>query len=241
MALVTLTNLRYRVGTMRRERARVAFYRQFVRRGELAFDVGAHVGDRTTLLLRAGARVVAVEPQPALFQKLERAFGEDKRVTLVGEAVGAEPGEAELRWPGDGLALASMSTEWVERVRRSGRFGSEWENRTVVPVTTLDALIGAYGTPAFCKIDVEGFEEAVLQGLGHPIKTISIEFTPEYLDSTERALRRLAEIGEYRFEYGIGESLALMEGNWLSGDELLSRLRGCDPRSFGDIYARVTG
>jgi FkbM family methyltransferase len=239
MALVTLSSLRYRIGTMRRERARVEFYRQFVRRGEMAFDVGAHVGDRTTLLLRTGARVVAVEPQPALFQKLGRAFGEDKRVTLVKEAVGAEPGEAELRWPGDGLALGSMSTEWVERVRSSGRFGGEWENRTVVPVTTLDALIERYGTPSFCKIDVEGYEEPVLRGLSRPISTISIEFTPEYLDSTERALRRLAEIGEYRFDYGIGESLALVEGHWLSGDELLSRLREYDPRSFGDIYACV--
>jgi FkbM family methyltransferase len=241
MALVTLSSLRYRIGTMRRERARVEFYRQFVRRGELAFDVGAHVGDRTTLLLRTGARVVAVEPQPALFQKLGRAFGEDKRVTLVKEAVGAEPGEAELRWPGDGLALGSMSTEWVERVRSSGRFGGEWENRTVVPVTTLDALIDRYGTPSFCKIDVEGYEEPVLRGLSRPISTISIEFTPEYLDSTERALLWLGELGDYRFDYSFGESLALAQKRWIPRGELISLLRAADSGTVGDIYARAAG
>ena len=31
----------------------------------LAFDIGAHVGDRTAAFRRLGARVVAVEPQPA--------------------------------------------------------------------------------------------------------------------------------------------------------------------------------
>lgn len=226
---------------MRRDRARVGFYGQFVGPEELAFDIGAHVGDRTRLLLRTGARVVAVEPHPVLQDKLERAFSGDPRVTLVAAAVGAETGEAELRWPKGGLALASMSGEWVERVRGSGRFGSDWDDSAVVPVTTLDALVEQYGVPAFCKIDVEGYEEAVVQGLSHPIANVSIEFTPEFLDSTERALQRLGELGPYRFDYALGESLALVEGRWLTRDELLARLRACDPQAFGDVYARLDG
>ncbi len=43
-------------------------YRQFVRPGDLVFDVGAHVGDRVASFQRIGARVVAVEPQPAMVQ-----------------------------------------------------------------------------------------------------------------------------------------------------------------------------
>src|SRR5215469_2575767 len=115
------SDLRFRLGVARRDRARVAFYRQFVEAGDLAFDVGAHVGDRTALLVRAGARVVAVEPHPLLQEKLERLFGGDARVTLVAQALGAEPGSAELRWPHGGLALSSMSDEWIGRVRDSGR------------------------------------------------------------------------------------------------------------------------
>ena len=41
-------------------------YRPFVRPGDLVFDIGAHVGDRVAAFRRLGARVVAVEPQPAL-------------------------------------------------------------------------------------------------------------------------------------------------------------------------------
>ena len=39
------------------------FYRGIVAPGDLAFDIGAHAGNRTRALLRAGARVVALEPQ----------------------------------------------------------------------------------------------------------------------------------------------------------------------------------
>jgi FkbM family methyltransferase len=242
MGLVLLSELRYRIGTKRLERVRVRFYRQFVQPGDLAFDVGAHVGDRTALLLGAGARVVAVEPQRALSEKLRRAFGEEPRVVLVEQAVGAEPGEAELRWPPGGRALASMSSEWIGRVRDSGRFANdEWTDGELVPVTTLDALIEEHGVPAFCKIDVEGFEHDVLRGLSHAIRTVSIEFTPEHLDSTERSLQRLQELGDYRFDYGLGESLDLVERRWLTRDELLERLRATDPRWFGDIYARLPG
>jgi FkbM family methyltransferase len=242
MGSVLLAELRYRIGAKRLERARVRFYRQFVGPGDLAFDVGAHVGDRTALLLLAGARVVAVEPQRALRDKLRRAFGDDARVVLVEQAVGAEPGEAELRWPPGGLALASMSPEWVGRVRQSGRFANdEWTDGEIVPVTTLDALIEEHGVPVFCKIDVEGFEHDVLRGLSQAIRIVSVEFTPEHLDSTERSLRRLEELGDYRFDYGLGESLELVERRWLTRNELLERLRATDARWFGDVYARLTG
>ena len=47
---------------------------QFVRPGDLVFDVGAHVGDRIAAFRRLGARVVAVEPQPALVRTLQAAL-----------------------------------------------------------------------------------------------------------------------------------------------------------------------
>jgi FkbM family methyltransferase len=238
---VGLRQLRYTVGTMRRDVARTAFYRRFVKPGDLAFDIGAHTGDRTRLLLRAGARVVAVEPHPALSAKLQRTFEAEPDVVIVAEAVGTEAGSAELRWPAGGLPMASMAEEWVERVQSSGRFRVAWEEHAVVSVTTLDELIEGHGLPTFCKIDVEGYEEQVLAGLTHPIASLSIEFTPEFLDSTERSLARLAELGEYRFAYSVGESLKLNGGGWLTQEQALSQLRELDAMSFGDVYARRSG
>jgi len=238
---VGLRQLRYTLGTMRRDARRTAFYRRFVKPGDLAFDIGAHTGDRTRLLLRAGARVVAVEPHPALSAKLQRTFEGEPDVVVVAEAVGAEPGTAELRWPAGGLPVASMADEWIDRVRTSGRFRVAWEEHAEVAVTTLDELIDRHGVPAFCKIDVEGYEEQVLAGLTQPIASLSIEFTPEFLDSTERSLTRLAELGAYRFAYSLGESLELSRDGWLTREQVLSRLRELDAMSFGDVYARRSG
>ena len=55
-------------------------YAQFVRSGDLVFDVGAHVGDRVASFRRLGARVVAVEPQPALALTLKTLYGRDRNV-----------------------------------------------------------------------------------------------------------------------------------------------------------------
>ena len=45
-----------------------------------------------------------------------------------------------------------------------------------VPVVTLDAAIEHYGVPAYCKIDVEGWEFEVLRGLSQAVDLISLEF-----------------------------------------------------------------
>ena len=59
-------------------------YGSFVRRGDLVFDVGAHVGDRVASFRRLGARVVAVEPQPALVKVLKLFYGRSADVRRGG-------------------------------------------------------------------------------------------------------------------------------------------------------------
>ena len=60
-----LRSLRIYYGDRRRRAAMERLYARFVQPGDLVFDVGAHVGDRVAAFRRLGARVVAVEPQPA--------------------------------------------------------------------------------------------------------------------------------------------------------------------------------
>src|SRR5262249_11308001 len=71
-------------------------YRQFVPGGAPAFDIGAHVGDRVPGFRRPGARVVALEPQPALHRTLRLLHGRDAGVTLLSAAVGRAPGRATM-------------------------------------------------------------------------------------------------------------------------------------------------
>src|SRR5258708_19975672 len=71
-------------------------YGSFVAAGDLAFDIGAHVGDRIAVLRRLGARVVAVEPQPALVKTLKLLYGRDRAVAIEPVAIGRGAGMAKF-------------------------------------------------------------------------------------------------------------------------------------------------
>lgn len=147
----------------------VAFYSQFVRPGDLVFDVGANAGYKTEIFLECGARVVSVEPNPLCIRILEYEFGKDRRVTLVKKAVGAEEGVLPMNIHGVS-PTSSLLDDW-EPLRVAGV-----AQRIEVPVTTLDRLMEEFGRPSFIKIDVEGFEVPVLAGLSSPVRYLSFEY-----------------------------------------------------------------
>src|SRR5215467_3453492 len=79
-----------------REAAMDALYGRFIRPGGLAFDIGAHVGDRIASFRRLGARVVALEPQRDCVRVMRILFGFDPEVTLIEAACGARDGSLTL-------------------------------------------------------------------------------------------------------------------------------------------------
>jgi hypothetical protein len=110
-----------------------------------------------------------------------------------------------------------------------------WDTKVIVPVTTLDRLIEEYGQPAFCKIDVEGFEFEVLKGLSRPIRVVSIEFTPEFMDPAIDSINRLSSLGMIWFNYAIGEWMNLRLAKWVKADEIADVIRALP--DGGDVYA----
>ena len=79
-------------GDAARDAAMDALYARFLRAGDLAFDIGAHVGDRTGSFRRLGARVVALEPQPLCAEVIRRIYQGDAAVALIQSACGEKPG-----------------------------------------------------------------------------------------------------------------------------------------------------
>ncbi|HEU5300930.1 MAG TPA: FkbM family methyltransferase [Acidimicrobiia bacterium] len=220
---------------------RAAFYGQFVEAGDVVFDVGANIGNRTKVFAHLGATVVAVEPQRGCGDFLEEAYGGETHVHVVRAALGASVGEADMQvstWS----ALSSLSPSWIEAVRASGRHADAlWTHSERVPVDTLDRLIDRYGLPTFVKIDVEGFEADVIAGLSVPVAALSMEFHSEHVAGARRWLAHLSGIADYRFQLSFGESLELTPQGWLTASEFDARLDDLPDLSWGDAYARLEG
>ena len=223
----------------RRKNDMLGFYRQFFGPGSLCFDIGANMGNRVRVFNAIGAAVVALEPQERCFDSLVSEFGDVPGITILKKAVGAASGHAEMM-ESDAHTISSMSREWIDRVRLSGRFREHtWSRPKPVEVVTLDQLIGGYGMPEFCKIDIEGYESEAIKGLTKAIPKLSFEFTPEFLESAAACVEHLSRIAQYDFNYSLGESMRLSLAAWVDSAEIMSLLRALPREAFGDVYARA--
>lgn len=223
-------------------RSWTAFYSQFIKDGDLCFDVGAHVGLKAEMMLALGARVICVEPQPLLVDVLrgkfntDKRFNTDKNVEVVPGGLASAPGELQLSLCSKASTIATFSDSW-----KNGRFANDysWDTEVSVSVFTLDSLVKKYGIPAFCKIDVEGFELEVLHGLTVPLRVLSIEYVSEALDQTKDCLQYLTDLGANGFNYTIGEIPRLARQEWTDAKTIVNEISASDDElAWGDIYIR---
>lgn len=131
----------------------MALLLHLLRPGDLFVDVGANLGAYTILAAAvAGADVLALEPHPANYARLlenvecNRVGG---KVEAIMAAAGDTPGRLMFTGSGTTCHLVGPAEAAPDAIE--------------VPVLTLDGALRGRG-PTMIKIDVEGFEAAVLTG-----------------------------------------------------------------------------
>lgn len=228
--------MRQWIGQRVRRNRVLRMYRPLIGSGALCFDIGAHVGERVQVFRRLGARVVAVEPQPAILEQLRVRWDSDPYVFIEASAVAATVGHARLRLNRSHSTLASLDPQW----QMEGRFAStEWGDGVVVPTTTLAHLIENHGRPDFCKIDVEGAELEVLKGLDRPLPLLSFEFSAPFLERVRECTDRLRQLGPIETNLSLGEAGNLELPRWAPAEVVLDHIyRSTDADLWGDVYVR---
>lgn len=219
----------------KRHQRMLDFYSTFIQPGELVYDVGANVGGITKIFLDIGAKVVCIEPQDDCIEILQSKYGKNPNVTLIRKGIAQKNGKITLYICEKANTISTFSDKW-----KTGRFSNyKWTKTKRVPVTTLDSLIEEFGMPVFCKIDVEGFELQVLQGLSHPIPYISFEFTREFLDDAKSCVQHLLSIGNAQFNFSLGGSMQMASKTWMTTRKLFGELTSIqDNKMWGDIYVK---
>jgi FkbM family methyltransferase len=232
-------SLRIYHGDKARDAAMETLYGRFLKRGDIAFDIGAHVGDRISAFRRLGVQVVALEPQPGPLRALRLIHGRDPNVMLIPAAAGDREGHVSFHVNSANPTVSTVSDAFVEAADGAGGWeGQVWDQTITVPCLTLDRLIRDHGRPAFVKIDVEGFEDRVLMGLHTPLPALSFEFTTIARDVARRCLDVLSRLGPYRFDVALGETQRLTFNRWIAASEMASYLDTLPhDANSGDVYA----
>ncbi|MEG4519845.1 MULTISPECIES: FkbM family methyltransferase [unclassified Microcoleus] len=213
----------------------IDFIRNFVQPGQLVFDVGANIGQKADIYAAAGAKVICFEPQPNCVNILTEKYQHNQNIAIVNKGLAEQAGTMQLSVCTDANYISTFSKKW-----QTGRFANyEWNQTVTVEVTTLDEMIEVWGRPHFCKIDVEGFEYQVLQGLSTPIPYISFEFAIEFIDDTKKCINHLKSLGYKLFNFANGEQNNLVFPEWVSDERLAQYLESSnDSLLWGDIYAK---
>jgi FkbM family methyltransferase len=144
---------------------------QYLRPGDICFDVGSHVGYMTILmahLVGPSGRVAAFEPVPETFAALRENVRLNglENVQTECTAVGEQEGTICL------YCDSTQELSWTPSVAAYSAGGGDLK-RISAPVLTLDDYARTSGLlPAVVKIDVEGAELAVLRGARQVLREI---------------------------------------------------------------------
>ena len=207
--------------------------------GRSAIDIGAHRGEVTAELLAQGFRVISVEPQGWLADRLAQRFATEMKAgqfVLERCAASDKQGTAILH-VGSASTISSLEEEWTT-VAFPELF--QTPTRVEVPLVPAGELMQRHGMKhaSFAKIDVEGHELPALHGLlagaiaSEPPAAIMFEASHAFPEQAEACLKFLAQNGYTKFDLFVRWGVDPVAAKRSLSAELPDAWRACEGRNF---------
>jgi FkbM family methyltransferase len=170
----------------------------------LIFDIGFNKGEFADACFSQypECKVIGVEANKDLFYDAPQRENLVVLNNLVAEADDSMV-EFFVEFKQNGISTASKDFMKDSRFTRGSKYltenSAEWCSVGSVPTITLDTLIKEYGVPDVIKIDVEGYEYNVVQGLTQKVGKICFECHEEEEDKLHSTVKHLKELGYTEF------------------------------------------
>ena len=187
--------------------------RRYLSPGDVAIDIGAHVGDSTLPLALAVGRsgcVLALEPNPYVFGVLEQnaALNPDRtRIIPLPFAATPEDGELEFEYSDAGFCNGGMH-EGISRWRHAHAFRLKVQGRNLETFLEREhpALLPRL---RFIKTDAEGYDHSILVSLSRLLAERRPYVRAEVFKLTSEPQRREM----HRFLTGLGYEIFRYTGD----------------------------
>lgn len=159
-------------------------------------DVGANTGYYALIAAYQGARVTAFEPNPVYADLIEMSVAENHfegQVDIVRSGVSDTEGEATLWVPKNYQGSATLVEGYIDE-------HYDLKPQEVSLVTLDSAVTIPDDTPLIIKIDTEGYEEHVWDGMQDILAkkpVIALEYTPD--SYSDKFLDKLEDYGDLKW------------------------------------------
>ena len=142
----------------------------------LIFDLGAYNGDTLKTYID-NYKIIAVECNPKLVNKLNSKYKDYESLIVVNKCISDTDNTIQDFYISDHLVWSSANQKISERIVPSKEI-------VKVSTVTLKTLIEQYGSPVYCKIDIEGSDILAIKSLN----TLPYEQLPKVISCETECL-----------------------------------------------------
>ena len=186
--------------------------------------------------------MIAIEPNPACIEIIRRNGAKSisaQSLVVVPSAIGASSGRLVLNLFEGANTISSGSEDFKAAALAAGQKSS---GAIEVEKTTLDDLVNRFGMPDFIKIDVEGMDAEVMQGLSKRPKLLSFEFNqnPGVWPNSLLCICEAKRLGFTQANITGSRSSGFVFTSWVDLTDLEHSIRNAFPagNKYGDVFVR---